>query len=80
MSELPFYISWSKQQNASTIDIAGVDGVRVKLKDGRELFDMTSISYQAHFGHNHPVIIKAIKDQLDSIPMSSPKGIYPGKI
>lgn len=79
MSDLPYYISWSKQKNASTIEIESVDGVRIKTKDGLNLYDMTSISYQAHFGHNHPAIINAIKEQLDTIPMSSPKGIYPGK-
>lgn len=79
MSILPYYISWSKQKGATTFPIAAVDGVRIKTEDGHELIDMTSISYQAHFGHNHPKIISAIKKQLDTIPMSSPKGIYPGK-
>lgn len=80
--EHPYYISWTKQKNASTFDITNVDGTKVhSLKDGlpHMLYDMTSISYQAHFGHNHPVIINEIKKQLDSIPMSSPKGIYPTK-
>ena len=79
MSTLPYYISWSKQKGASSFIIASVDGVRIKTEEGIELIDMTSISYQAHFGHNHPTIIKHIKSQLDTIPMSSPKGIYPGK-
>lgn len=76
---LPYYISWSKQKDASSFEIASVDGVKVITTSGHELIDMTSISYQAHFGHNHPVIIKHIKAQLDTIPMSSPKGIYPHK-
>lgn len=79
MSILPYYVSWTKQKGATTFTINSVDGVRVKTDDGLELIDMTSISYQAHFGHNHPTIIKHIKDQLDTIPMSAPKGIYPGK-
>lgn len=79
MSTLPYYISWSKQKGAPTFNIASVDGVRINTDEGHELIDMTSISYQAHFGHNHPVIIDAIKKQLETIPMSSPKGIYPGK-
>jgi taurine--2-oxoglutarate transaminase len=78
--ELPFYVSWSKQKNASTFEIASVDGVTLTTTNGHRLIDMTSISYQAHFGHNHPVLVKHIKAQLDSIPMSSPKGIYPHKI
>jgi len=79
MDSLPYYISWTKQNNASTFPIESVDGVKIKTTDGLTLTDMTSISYQAHFGHNHPEIIKQIKLQLDSIPMSSPKGITPHK-
>ncbi len=77
--ELPYYISWSKQHGASAFEIASVDGCLVYTPDGQAIIDMTSISYQAHFGHNHPTIIKHIKNQLDTIPMSSPKGIYPHK-
>lgn len=77
---LPFYVSWSKQKEAPSFEIASVDGVTITTTEGKQIIDMTSISYQAHFGHNHPVIIKHIKNQLDSIPMSSPKGIYPNKI
>lgn len=79
MSTLPYYISWSKQKGATTFNIASVDGVKITTAEGLELIDMSSISYQAHFGHNHPVIIKHLKDQLDTVPMSSPKGIFPGK-
>lgn len=79
MSTLPYYVSWVKQKGAETIGIASVNGVKIITNDGIELFDMSSISYQAHFGQNHPTIIKHLKSQLDTIPMSSPKGIYPGK-
>jgi taurine--2-oxoglutarate transaminase len=74
--KLPYYISWSKQHGADSFEIASVDGATVTTTSGLRLIDMTSISYQAHFGHNHPTIIKHIKAQLDTIPMSSPKGIY----
>lgn len=76
---LPYYISWTKQKDAFCFEIASVDGATVTTTDGLRLIDMTSISYQAHFGHKHPTIIKYIKEQLDTIPMSSPKGIYPHK-
>lgn len=76
---LPYYVSWSKQKNATTFEIESVDGVKIKTTAGHEIIDMTSISYQAHFGHNHPTIIKHIKEQLDTIPMSSPKAIFPHK-
>ena len=77
--KLPYYISWSKQKDAASFEIASVDGVTVTTTNGLRLIDMTSISYQAHFGHNHPVLIEHIKNQLTTIPMSSPKGIYPHK-
>ncbi len=78
----PYYISWSKQKNASEFEITGVDGVYVhSMKDGlpHNLIDMTSISYQGHFGHNPKMIINEITKQLQTIPMASPKGIYPHK-
>ena len=77
--KLPYYISWTKQKDAASFEIASVEGVTITTTAGLNLIDMSSISYQAHFGHNHPVIIKHIKAQLDTIPMSSPKGIYPNK-
>lgn len=76
---LPYYISWSKQKDAATFEIERVDGPLIYTTAGQVITDMSSISYQAHFGHNHPVIIKHIKEQLDTVPMSSPKGIYPHK-
>lgn len=77
---LPYYISWSKQNDATTFPILKVDGVYIYTENNRPIIDMSSISYQAHFGHNPPVIIKKIKEQLDTIPMSSPKGDYPHKV
>lgn len=82
MSQHPYYISWSKQNNASTFEIKGVDGVWIKSsKEGKphDLIDMSSISYQAHFGHTPKTILDEINTQLYSIPLSSPKGIYPHK-
>lgn len=75
----PYYFSWTKQRGATAFDIKSVDGVNIYSDNNHVVTDMTSISYQAHFGHNHPTIIKAIKEQLDTVPMSSPKGVYPGK-
>lgn len=77
---LPYYVSWSKQKNISTFEIKKVNGCIITTENDREIIDMTSISYQAHFGHNHPLIIKRIKEQLDTIPMSSPKGDFPHKV
>jgi taurine--2-oxoglutarate transaminase len=75
----PYYFSWTKQNGASNFNIESVDGVKLYSTNHKEIIDMSSISYQAHFGHNHPTIISHLKKQLDSIPMSSPKGVFAGK-
>lgn len=80
MDEYPFFFSWVKQNNPLRFSISSVDGVKLITENGHELIDMSSISYQASFGHNHPTIIKHMKNQLDTVPMSAPRGIFPGKI
>lgn len=80
MDDYPFFFTWVKQNNPLRFTIASVDGVKVYTETGHELIDMSSISYQASFGHNHPTIIRHMKEQLDTVPMSAPRGIFPGKI
>lgn len=80
MEEYPFFFTWVKQSNPLRFTISYVDGVKIYTETGHELIDMSSISYQASFGHNHPTIIKHMKEQLDSVPMSAPRAIFSGKI
>ncbi len=82
MNNHPYYISWTKQNGASEFPISKAQGVHVHstLNDKEhKLIDMSSISYQAHFGHSPKVIIDEVKKQLDTIPLASPKGVYPHK-
>ncbi len=80
MEDYPFLFTWVKQNNPLRFTISHVDGVKIYTETEQELIDMSSISYQASFGHNHPIIIKHIKDQLDTIPMCAPRGMYMGKM
>ncbi len=77
--EYPFFFTWVKQKNPLRFSISSVDGVKIITDTGHELIDMSSISYQASFGHNHPTIIRHLKEQLDNVPMSAPRGIFSGK-
>lgn len=45
--------------------VASAQGVRLKLADGRELIDGMASWWCAIHGYNHPVLNKAITDQLD---------------
>lgn len=77
---LPFYVSWSKQKNVATVDMERVDGVYYFNSKGERFQDLSSISYQSHFGFNPKEIRDEMKRALDLIPVASPKAIYPEKI
>lgn len=46
------------------LPVAGAEGVRLKLADGRELIDGMSSWWAAIHGYNHPVLNRAAEEQL----------------
>lgn len=68
-----FYYSWSKQSVAPDFPVVGARDDCFLLADGREVYDFISTSFQASFGHSHAGIVRAIKRQLDQMPIASPK-------
>jgi taurine--2-oxoglutarate transaminase len=79
MSEHPFFVTWSAQRTASTQDIVGGEGARVRMADGSEWLDLASLSYQANLGHGDRRVIDAIKRQADELLLTTPSGAYPAK-
>ena len=55
---LPVVISWA-------------EGCKVKDPEGRSYFDFLSAYSAVNQGHRHPKIIKAAKDQLDAVTLTS---------
>jgi len=47
------------------------DGCMVKNPEGDEFYDMLSAYSALNFGHRHPEIVQAAKDQLDNVTLSS---------
>ena len=50
---------------------ASADGATVTNPEGEKFYDMLSAYSALNFGHRHPEIIKAAKDQLDNVTLSS---------
>lgn len=64
MGRRSFFLPWAKQNDESgVIEIESAQGPLLKLTSGQELLDLSSISYQAHFGLNHPELQKVICQQ-----------------
>ena len=79
MNNYPFYLTWTAQKNALKIDIRGAKDSYYITDTGSKLYDLSSTSYQAAFGHSYKPIISSLKNQLNTLPISSPKGIFPLK-
>ena len=50
---------------------AAADGVMVTNPEGEKFYDMLSAYSAINFGHRHPELVQAAKDQLDSVTLSS---------
>jgi adenosylmethionine-8-amino-7-oxononanoate aminotransferase len=50
------------------VPVAGVEGCRIQLADGRELVDGTSSWWSACHGYRHPHIMQAVHNQLETLP------------
>ncbi|MFT6077374.1 MAG: adenosylmethionine-8-amino-7-oxononanoate aminotransferase [Myxococcota bacterium] len=50
------------------LEVESADGVRIKLKDGRELIDAISSWWSVAHGYNHPKIVEAITSQAKKLP------------
>jgi len=50
------------------LPVAGTEGCKIKLADGRELVDGIASWWSACHGYNHPHIVKAVEAQLHTMP------------
>ncbi|MEF8792366.1 adenosylmethionine--8-amino-7-oxononanoate transaminase [Thiohalorhabdus sp.] len=50
------------------VPVAGAEGCRLRLADGRELVDGTASWWSACHGYRHPHIMAAVQGQLDTLP------------
>ena len=71
-----FFYSWTRQDAPVDFPVANAIEDQFILEDGRRIYDMVSTSFQANFGHSEPVIRLRISEQLQSMPIASPKSTF----
>tara|TARA_Y100001954_G_scaffold148246_1_gene157764 strand:+ start:4024 stop:5238 length:1215 start_codon:yes stop_codon:yes gene_type:complete len=79
MADYPYFFTWANQSSPTKIEFESNEDHFFVLKNGHKVYDLSSISFQASFGLNNEKIKEAIKKQLDSFSVVSPKAIFPLK-
>ena len=65
--------SWSAQAALDPMVLAGAQGSWVWDGDGNRLLDFSSQLVFTNIGHQHPVVVQAIKDQADRLLTTAPQ-------
>jgi len=73
---MPYYYTWTKQKGVHSFEVSHNKPFHFVKTDGQEILDFSSISYQCSFGLKPQFIIDRLKEQLDSLPVASPKAKF----
>ena len=58
--------TWSAQSKVEPLTMVSSSGATFQCSDGKEYLDLVAQSMSASVGHQHPKVIAALKDQLDT--------------
>ncbi|MGB7873200.1 MAG: aminotransferase class III-fold pyridoxal phosphate-dependent enzyme [Anaerolineales bacterium] len=61
------FFSWTVQSQAKPIPVKKAEGVYFWDVDGKRYLDFSSQLMNTNIGHQHPKVVKAIKDQADDL-------------
>ena len=64
--------TWSAQSKVEPLTMVSSSGATFQCSDGKEYLDLVAQSMSASVGHQHPKVIAALKDQLDTLPYAAP--------
>jgi taurine--2-oxoglutarate transaminase len=59
--------SWCVQADWSAPTVVGGRGAKLKLADGREILDLSSLAECCNLGHQHPRLVAAIREQAERL-------------
>jgi taurine---2-oxoglutarate transaminase len=79
MADHPFFFTWTAQQDAKPIELAGGEGAWFTTADGARWLDLGALAYQVNVGHGNRRIIEAIKRQADELCLSTANAVFPAK-
>jgi taurine---2-oxoglutarate transaminase len=75
MKDVNYYYTWDKQDQDYILDVVKTLDFEI-VTSGKKLIDLSSISGQSIFGFKDNVIKKKIKQQLNELPIMSPKANF----
>jgi taurine---2-oxoglutarate transaminase len=64
--------SWSANGKINPLPVARAEGLYLYTPEGKRILDFNSQLMSVNIGHGHPKVIKAMKDQLDTLIFSYP--------
>lgn len=79
MTDHPFFFTWTAQQHARPLELAGGEGAWFTTTDGARWLDLGALAYQVNVGHGNRRIVEAIKRQADQLCVSAPNAVFPAK-
>jgi taurine--2-oxoglutarate transaminase len=79
MSDYPFFFTWTAQQHAKPLELAGGEGAWFTTTDGARWLDLGALAYQVNVGHGNRRIVEAIKRQADELCLAMANAVFPAK-
>ncbi len=68
--------SWSAQATLNPLMVSRAEGVHVFDEDGKDYLDFSSQLVNTNLGHQHPAVVKAIKEQAERLCTIAPQHGY----
>lgn len=73
------YYTWTRQAGVQPIELAGGQGSWFWESGGKRWLDFSSQAFNANLGHQHPRMIRAIREQAETLCVAGPKMAYEAK-
>jgi taurine--2-oxoglutarate transaminase len=74
------FYTWSAQKDAKALAIVGGQGARFQTADGGDWLDFGSVTWNAHLGHGHAGVRRAVVAAAERGLLASPAAVYPDKV